>query len=377
MATTRKRRPPVLVAARTSEDPQLSRREFLARGAKMAAGAALGTLASTVFSPPGIVTGQSSVLRITGWGGKYGEIHTRDIIPKFEAEYKARVVVDRAFPFEPKLMASPRNRPIYDVIQSNAPVMWPALDAGYLIRTYTRREVPNLADCYDYAYGPHLPGIVAWVSGIGLAYRTDRVSQPPASWKDLWEARFAGKRGTYVIFNTLGQALFLMAGRLFGSGEKDLDAAFKAMEQLKPIKLVDFTGTMERMLLAGEVDIGVLHDSGVYRYYDQVPRPPLEWVLPAEGAPALEQTFAVTVGSQVKELAFAYIDFILRPEIQRIMAKALWYGPANKKVRLAAPYEGRVFDTPKRVASLVQFDWRWFNRVYADVSRRYTEIMAR
>jgi putative spermidine/putrescine transport system substrate-binding protein len=127
MATTHKRRPPVLIAARTSEDPQLSRREFLARGAKMAAGAALGTLASTVFSPPGIVTGQSSVLRITGWGGKYGEIHTRDIIPKFEAEYKARVVVDRAFPFEPKLMASPRNRPIYDVIQSNAPVMWPAL----------------------------------------------------------------------------------------------------------------------------------------------------------------------------------------------------------------------------------------------------------
>jgi putative spermidine/putrescine transport system substrate-binding protein len=357
---------------------RLTRRQFLVRGATMAAGATLGTLAaSTVFSPHSIVTGQEKTLRITGWGGRFGTIHAEQIIPKFEAEYKAKVVVDRAFPFEPKLMASPRRNPIYDVLHSNAPVMWRAMDAGYLVRTYSPKEIPNLADVYEYAYGPHVPGVIAWVSGIGLAYRTDRVTTPPSSWKDLWEARFAGKRGTYVIFNTLGQALFLMAGQLFGKGQRDLEAAFKAMEALKPVKLVDFTGTMERMLLAGEVDVGVLHDSGVYRYTDADQPPPLGWVLPREGAPALEQTFAVTVGSRVKELAYAYIDFILRPEIQRTMAKGVWYGTANRKVRLAGRFEGRVFDTPRRVASLVQFDWRWFNRVYPDVSKRYTEIMAR
>lgn len=377
MGTLRKRTAREPVAAPAGRD-RLTRREFLVRGATLTAGATLGTLAaSKIYSRHSIVTGQSNVLRITGWGGKYGTIHSQHIIPKFEAEYKAKVVVDRAFPFEPKLMASPRDNPIYDVIQSNAPVMWPALNAGYLVRTYTPKEIPNLADAYEYAYGPHLPGVVAWVSGIGLAYRTDRVSQPPTSWKDLWDARFAGRRGTYVIFNTLGQALFLMAGRLYGSGEKDLEAAFKATEALKPVKLVDFTGTMERMLLAGEVDVGVLHDSGVYRYADADQPPPLGWVLPKEGAPALEQTFAVTVGSQVKELGFAYIDFILRPEIQRLMGKELWYGTANRKVRLSGRFEGKVFDTPKRVASLVQFDWRWFNRVYATVSHRYTEIMSR
>ena len=36
----------------------------------------------------------------------------------------------------------------------------------------------------------------------------------------------------------------------------DLDAAYKAMESLKPIKLFDFTGPMEKMLLSGEVVLG-------------------------------------------------------------------------------------------------------------------------
>ena len=45
----------------------------------------------------------------------------------------------------------------------------------------------------------------------------------------------------------------MMLGKIYGKGLQDLDAAYKALEQLKPIKLVDFTGQMEKMLLSGEV----------------------------------------------------------------------------------------------------------------------------
>ena len=43
----------------------------------------------------------------------------------------------------------------------------------------------------------------------------------------------------------------MMLGKIYGKGMTDLDAAYKALEQLKPIKLVDFTGQMEKMLLSG------------------------------------------------------------------------------------------------------------------------------
>ena len=43
---------------------------------------------------------------------------------------------------------------------------------------------------------------------------------------------------------------------------------------------------------------------------------------------------AHTPGTKVRELANAYIDFILRPDIQKPLSEAVWYSPSNKKVKL-------------------------------------------
>ena len=43
----------------------------------------------------------------------------------------------------------------------------------------------------------------------------------------------------------------------------------------------DFTGGMEKALLSAEVNIGVLHDSGIYRYDGQ--NQPIEFAAPSEG----------------------------------------------------------------------------------------------
>ena len=134
----------------------------------------------------------------------------------------------------------------------------------------------------------------------------------PKSWKDLADPKYAGARGSYIIpVNSLGQMHLMMLGKIYGKGLTDLDAAYKALEQLKPIKMYDFTGGMEKALLSAEVNIGVLHDSGIYRYDGQ--NQPIEFAAPSEGVLSLEQVWTVTPGSKVKELAYAYVDYILQP----------------------------------------------------------------
>ncbi len=363
-----------------SDSDVLSRRQFLARGAAMAAGAGLaGSGIASILAacargePVGPATKtEPTVLRITGWGGKWGEIYEKHVIPQFERAFKVKVEVDTAFPFEPKLMASPRNRPVYDVFHSNNQPVTKVMEAGYLEEKLTAAQVPNLKDCYDFATADTVPGVCVFVSGIGLGYRTDLVEGKLNSWQQLWEERFAAKRGTYVITNSLGVALLLMAGEMYGSSYQDLDAAFEAIKRLKPIKLVDFTGTMEKMLLSGEVVVGVIHDSAVWRH---LPDAPLDWAFTQEGIPALEQIMNVTKGSDRKELACAWINHILSPEVQKLMGEELAYGVANRTVRLGGKFEGRTFDTPEKVALLRQFDWSWYNKVESDVARRYIEIL--
>jgi putative spermidine/putrescine transport system substrate-binding protein len=345
---------------------RFSRRRFLATTAATGAVAAIGA--------PAIVGAQTPTLKITTWGGKWGEIMKGEVLPAFEAEHKCKVEADQAFPFLPKLQASPRNNPIYDVLHTNSNEQWKAVEEGLVERKIGVREVPNLADVYPYAISDLIVGVSIFTSAIGLGYRTDQGLRKPTSWKDLAEPALAGKRGGYIIpVNSLGQAHLMMLGKVYGSGFQDLDAAYKALEALRPIKLVDFTGQMERMLLSGEVSVGVIHDSGVLRY--EGTNQPVDFAVPSEGVVALEQVLNVCPGSRVKQLAYAYIDYMLRPDVQKKLAEGVWYSPSNKKVKLDAKYDARLFNTEDKVKSLIQMPWQWYNARKDEIDLRVTRIL--
>ncbi|HYC63709.1 MAG TPA: extracellular solute-binding protein [Reyranellaceae bacterium] len=344
----------------------ITRRKALKASAGLAALSAVGA--------PSILHAQTKTLKITTWGGKWGELMKGTVLPAFEKEFKCTVQADQAFPFVPKLQASPKNDPIYDVLHTNSNEQWNSLTEGLVMAKITAKEVPNIADVYDYAVSDKIVGVTIFTSAIGLGYRTDKGLTAPKSWKDLADPKLAGARGSYIIpVNSLGQCHLMMLGKIYGKGLQDLDAAYKALEQLKPIKLVDFTGQMEKMLLAGEVSMGVIHDSGVYRYDGQ--NQPVDFASPSEGVLALEQVLNVTPGSKVKELGFAYINYLLRPEVQKLLAEGVWYSPANKKVKLDAKYDAKLLTTPAKVATLIQPDWKWYNARKEDIDARVTRIL--
>lgn len=343
----------------------ISRRNALRAGAGLAA---------ATIGAPAILYAETKTLKITTWGGKWGDIMKATVLPAFEKEFKCTVQADQAFPYVPKLQASPKNDPLYDVLHTNSNEQWLSLDNGLVMDKITVKEVPNVADVYPYAVSDKIVGVTIFTSAIGLGYRTDKGLTKPTSWKDLADPKLAGSRGSYIIpVNSLGQCHLMMLGKVYGRGLQDLDAAYKALAALKPIKLVDFTGQMEKLLLSGEVTMAVIHDSGIYRYDGQ--NQPFDFASPKEGVLALEQVLNVTPGSKVKELAFAYIDFLLRPDMQKMLAEGVWYSPANKKVKLGPKYDAKLLDTPEKVASLIQPDWKWYNAHKDDIDARVTKIL--
>src|ERR1044072_4759043 len=97
---------------------KLSRRAFLSTTGGAAAAAAIGAPA---------VHAQTHVLKTTAWGGQYGEVMKGQIIPAFEKEFKCKVETDAAFPYYPKLQATPKNAPLYDVLPTNTSEQWQAV----------------------------------------------------------------------------------------------------------------------------------------------------------------------------------------------------------------------------------------------------------
>jgi putative spermidine/putrescine transport system substrate-binding protein len=345
----------------------MANRQFSRRAFIQAASAA-------ALAAPVIARGQPATLKTTAWGGKWGEVMKAQVIPAFEKEFKCKVETDSAFPYFPKLQASPRNAPLYDVLHTNTSEQWQAVVEGLVEAKLDPKKVPNLADVYPYAVSDKIVGVSAFTSAIGFGYRTDKGLTQPTSWKDLADPKLAGQRGSYLIpVNSLGQMHLMMLGKVYGNGLTDLDAAYKALEALKPIKMFDFTGQMEKALLSGEVIMGVLHDSGVFRYDGQ--NQPIEFAAPKEGVLSLEQVWTVTPGSPVKELAYAYVDFMLRPAIQKPLAEAVWYSPSNRKVKLEPKYDARLYNTEAKVAQLIQVDWKWYNERKDEIDLRVTRLL--
>jgi putative spermidine/putrescine transport system substrate-binding protein len=332
----------------------------------------LAATAGTLAMPALVGAQEANTLRITGWGGAWGDTMRNIHIPAFEKAHACRIEVDTAFPFVPKLQASPRGRPIYDVLHTNTNEQWSVFELGLVEQRPDLKKIPNAAHIFPYATSDQIVGVVIFTSAVGLAWRRDRIATAPASWKDFWKPEFAGKRASYVIpANSLGQMLFMMAGKIYGKGYQDLDASFKAMEQMKPVRLFDFTGGAENAILAGELDICVLHDTATYRNQDKVP---VEFTAPSEGIMALEQVLSITRGTQKAELAHEWINFMLSAEVQRSMGELVWYSPVRNDITLAEKYRGKLLTTPDQVKTLIQMPWRWYNENKDRIDDRVNRI---
>src|SRR5215471_2022624 len=185
-------------------------------------------LAATIGAPA-LLHAQTATLKTTAWGGKWGEVLKGQVIPAFEKEFKCKVETDSAFPYYPKLQATPKNAPLYDVLHTNTSEQWQAVVEGLVEPKLDAKAIPNLADMYPYAVSEKICGVSAFTSAIGFGYRTDRGLAAPTSWKDLADPKFAGVRGSYIIpVNSLGQMHLMMLGKIYGKGLEDLDAAYKA-----------------------------------------------------------------------------------------------------------------------------------------------------
>ena len=61
------------------------------------------------------------------------------------------------------------------------------------------------------------------------------------------------------------------------------------------------------------------------------------------------------------------------PDVQKPLAEAVWYSPANRKVKLDAKYDAKLYNTEAKVAQLIQVDWKWYNERKDDIDARVTD----
>jgi spermidine/putrescine-binding protein len=219
-----------------------------------------------------------------------------------------------------------------------------------------------------------LAGVPISYGAEGILYRKDLVPFEITSWKDLWDPRL---KGMITIQNapSIGGLFVMMAGAAaFGDGITDIDAGFEAMKQLEPNIQSLYTNSAEPInaLASGTAAVAVTFAN----YGVDLESQNVGIVIPDGGSPWSVQAISIPKDAPNKDAAYAFINYMLKPETQVEWAGAAAIAPANTTVELPADVQAKVLETPEVAADIWPIDWVWFGDNVDDWTTRWQEIFA-
>jgi len=249
-------------------------------------------------------------------GGIYEELARKLVVAPFERDTGATVeiVPGSAAQIITRLMAE-KAAPTIDAVIVDQLVMGSAIDQG-LFETIDRNNIPSLADLAPEAIDSRGYGPIVHSHNLVLGYNTKLLKvKPPASWADLWDARFTGLVVPGAIELTPGLLFLLQANALNGGSYDNIDPGFAALRRLAPNinKYFHTIGEVRPLVAQNNVVVAI---SSNMLHAEMQQGSPVAMVFPAEGCLASPAVAQVVKGTSVKALAEQFIDYYLRPEAQ-------------------------------------------------------------
>ena len=321
---------------------------------------------------------QQKTLYIAGYGGSFETIFRERVFPAFEKAHNLTIsyVSGNSTDTLAKLQAQ-RDRPDLDVAIMDDGPMQRALQLGFCAKL---QPGPNYGALYDIArLGDS--AVATSVVATGIGYNADAFAKagwaPPGAWADLADPKYKGKLATPGIDNTYGLQELIMFARINGGGIDNIDPGFSYMKSKVAPNMRAFEsspGRMSELFQSGEIVAAVWGSSRVAAV--AATGFPLKFVYPKEGTPALFITACVVKGARNDPDAQAFIDTMLSPEVQTMLAET-GNGPTNKEVKLTPAQSAGIPYGPEQIAKLVTFDWNAINAQRDAWTRRWNREVER
>ncbi len=327
----------------------------------------------------GAALAQEKTLTVGGYGGSFETLMKELIIPEFESRHEVKIqfVPGNSTENLARLQAQKGNQELDVVILDDGPMYQAdALDFCAPMTSSTPGD-----DIYDIAkLGPNSIGIGFVATGFtyNTAWFEREGWEPPSSWMDLADEKYSQILSIPPISNTYGLHTLVMMARLNGGGEKNIDPGFSTMaEKVAPNILVfePSSGKMSELFQSEEIALSIwgsgrtksLADTGF----------PAKFAYPKEGAVALMLAACPVVESDVSDLANAFVDFLLEPEIQVRLADAMGSGPVNKNAELPEELAASLPYGPEQIGKLIAVDWDTINPAREEWTKRWAREIER
>ena len=288
-----------------------------------------------------VSTANAEEITVSAWGGFFEETLKETIYPMFTKETGITVrsiaqPVDSAWLTQLTNAARAKKAPADVSLMADQALargqsigMWAELDSAALSNTESLK--PGFEKVVG--NGSHY-AVAALTWFTTLVTNTEKESQTPKSWKELWTRDWDNKLG--LVSTTNSGLLEVAAVTFFGGYEvmntrEGLEKVIAKVAELKPkVKLwYRDEGQFQQGLEAGEFNAGLYyHDVTTLSALDGLP---VVSTFPKEGGILGDAYWVVPKDSEHKEAAEKFINFMIRPDVQAAMSRNLGVAPVVRR----------------------------------------------
>ena len=327
------------------------------------------------FTVVNVAHAEDRTLRIEGVGGAFQQLMINEVVPAFSAKYRIPAEYSGGNPTDQiaRIVAAKGN-PQSDVFITDDGPMYRTIELGLCGKV----EGLPAADLIDGARYQDDRAVGFGLLTSGISYNTKYFAEhgwnPPTSWDDLSAPRYRGLLAFPPVNNTWGVLGLVMLARAHGGGEANMDPGFAAMKEIAPNVIAFDLFKTNEMYQTGQIVISVTASARAKSLMDT--GFPVEYVYPKEGSPAVMVSACPMARPDALPAAQTFIQFLLSPDMQLVMARKLSHAPVNKRTELPASV-GKTMPIGENMARVVKPDWTLINAHRAEWDKRWTREIER
>ncbi|QLE55775.1 spermidine/putrescine ABC transporter substrate-binding protein [Nostoc sp. TCL26-01] len=164
----------------------------------------------------------------------------------------------------------------------------------------------------------------------GLLYNSEILKEPPKDWDYLWQnQKFLSKRMTLLndVREVMGAVLRMLGYSYNSQNENEIKQAYEKLTTLKPAIAAFDTDAWQNQILAGDLVLAMCYSADAIRVSKENPK--FKYVIPRSGSSLWTDTIVIPKSAPNLDGAYAWINFILQPEVAATISQRLKISTPN------------------------------------------------
>lgn len=275
---------------------------------------------------------KDETLKLFAWS----EYIPKNVIDQFTKETGIKVTMENYTSNEEMLAKLLVGGPAFDLIQPSDYAVQ-AMIKEDLLYQLNQTKIPNLKNIAPefrkMSFDPGNKFSVPWMAGfVGIVYNAETIAGPVVGYRDVFTKDHAGR---IVIIDDAREIVtwaLVTAGIPINEVNEDNLATITPLlsDWISKVKVFD-SDSPKTAMSEGETDIGVVWSGEGALLYEENPK--FQWVMPTEGVHMFVDNLSIPKTSQNKEKAETFINFILRPDISKLISDEFPYYNPNMEAR--------------------------------------------